>query len=104
MRMADRFEHFQLSSLNDRNGLWAFDRRKSGQKILHGFAAFQGVDQILQRNAGAHKYRRAAEDFRIRMYNAFQIIRCHDKTAIPPAVRLSPANVAARRCSKTWPC
>ena len=45
-RMADGFEHFQLTGFNDGDGLRAFDRRESFQKIFNRFAAFQGVNQI----------------------------------------------------------
>ena len=48
--LADGFEHFQLAGFNDRDGLRAFDRRESFQEIFNRFAAFQGVNQILQGN------------------------------------------------------
>jgi hypothetical protein len=59
MRLAEGFEHFQLARFNDGDGLRTFDRRESDQKIFNGFAAFKGVDQILQRNTGSDKNRRA---------------------------------------------
>jgi len=55
MHMADGFEHFQLAGFNDGDGLRAFDRRKSLQKTFNGFAAFQGINQILQGDTRADK-------------------------------------------------
>ena len=92
MRMADGFEHFQLAGFNDSDGLRAFDRREAFQKIFNGFAAFQSVNQILQRNPRAEKNGRAAHDFGIGVNDAFQIFRCHNMATIPLTAKLSPAN------------
>jgi hypothetical protein len=70
MRMADGFEHFQLAGFNDGNGLRAGDGRKAFQEIFNGFAAFQGVNQILQGDARADKHGRAAHDFGIGVNDA----------------------------------
>lgn len=91
MRMADGFEHLQLPGFNDGYGLRAFDRRESLQKIFNGFAAFKGVNQILQRNARADKNGCAAHNFGIGVNDAFQIFHCHNIVTIPPAVKMSPA-------------
>jgi hypothetical protein len=64
--MANGFEHFQLASFNDSDGLRAFDRRESLQKIFNGFATLQGINQILQGDTRADKNGRAAHDFRVR--------------------------------------
>jgi hypothetical protein len=50
MRMADGFEHFQLTGFNDGDGLRASDGRKTFQEIFNGFAAFQGVRLVLPKN------------------------------------------------------
>ena len=59
IRMTDGFEHFQLAGFNDGDGLRAFDRGKTLQKIFNGFAAFKGVNQILQGDTRAGKNGRA---------------------------------------------
>src|SRR6266851_658892 len=91
-RLADGFEHFQLTGFNDGDGLRALDRRESFQKSFNGFAAFQGVNQILQRDTRADKNGRAAHDFGIGVDDAFQIFRCHNVATIPLTAELSPAN------------
>jgi len=78
MRMADGFEHFQLTGFNDGDGLRAGDGRKTFQEIFNGFAAFKGVNQILQGDTRAGKNGRAAHDFGIRVNDAFQIFDCHN--------------------------
>ena len=55
MRMADGFEHFQLAGFNDGDGVRAGDGREAFQEIINGFAAFKGVNQILQGHARADK-------------------------------------------------
>jgi hypothetical protein len=92
MRMADGFEHFQPAGFNDGDGLRAFDGRESFQKIFNGFAAFQGVNQILQGDTRADKDGRAAHDFGVGVDDAFQIFYCHTvvKIRLPP--KLSRAN------------
>jgi len=81
-----------VAGLNDRDGLRAFDRREAFQKIFNGFAAFQGINQVLQGNPGAGKHGRATHDFGVRVNNAFQTFHCHNITIIPPTPKLSPAN------------
>jgi len=93
MRMADSFEHFQLTSFNDGYGLRAGDGGKAFQKIFNGFAAFQGVYQILQGNARADKNGRAAHDFGIGVNNTIQIFACHNMFKIRRPGELSPANM-----------
>ena len=77
-RITKGFEHFQLAGFNDRDGLRTGDRRETFQKILNGFAAFKGVNQILQGNSCADKNGRAAHNFVIGMNDAFQIFDCHN--------------------------
>ena len=93
MRLADGFEHFQLAGFNDGDGLRAGDGREAFQEIFNGFAAFEGVNQILQGNACADKHGRAAHDFGIGVNEAFQIFACHSMAKILPPVKLSPANM-----------
>ena len=97
MRMADGLEDFQLAGFNDGDGLQAFDGGKSFQKIFNGFAAFQGVNQILQGDARADKNGRAAHDFGVGVNDAFQIFQCHNTAKIPLPAKLSPANMAGKR-------
>jgi hypothetical protein len=97
MRMADGFEHFQLAGFNDGNGLRAFNRREALQKIFNGFAAFQGVNQILQGDTRADKNGCAAHDFRVRVNDAFQIFHGHNMVKIPLAVKLSSAKMDVMR-------
>ena len=97
MRMAYSFEHFQLAGFNDGDGLRAGDGREAFQEIVNGFAAFQGVNQILQGNARADKHGCAAHDFGIGVNDAFQIFQCHNTVKIPLPVKLSPANMAVGR-------
>ena len=94
MRMTDSFEHFQITGFNDGDGLRAGDGGKAFQKIFNGFAAFQGVHQILQGTARADKNRRAAHDFGIVVNDAFQIFTCHIRVKITPPAELSPANMS----------
>ncbi len=91
------FEHFQLAGFDDGNGLRAFDGGESHQKIFNGFAAFQGVNQILQGDTGAHKNGRAAHNFGVGVDDAVQIFRCHDMAKIRLPARLSPAKMDGRR-------
>jgi len=56
-----------------------------GDEFLFVFAAFKGVNQILQRNTRADKNGRAAHDFGIGVNNAFQIFDCHNMAKITPA-------------------
>ena len=93
MRMADGFEHFQLTGFNDGDGLRAGDGRKAFQEIFNGFAAFKGVNQILQRDTCAGKDGCAAHDFGIGMNDAFQIFDCHNMPKIPLPVKLSLENM-----------
>src|ERR1035438_3774710 len=81
-----------MAGFNDSDGLRAFDRREAFQKIFNGFAAFQSVNQILQRNPRAEKNGRAAHDFGIGVNDAFQIFRCHNMATIPLTAKLSHAN------------
>ena len=94
MRLADGFEHLQLTGFNDGNGLRAGDGRKTFQEILNGFAAFKGVNQILQGDTRADKHGRAAHDLGIRVNDAFQIFDGHHKAKTRLTAKLSPANVA----------
>ena len=95
MRMADGFEHFQLAGFNDGDGLRAGDGRKAFQKFFNGFAAFKGVNQILQRDTRADENGRSAHYFGIGMNDALQIFNCHNMAKIPLPVELSPANIDA---------
>ena len=97
MRMADGFEHFQLAGFNDGDGLRAGDGREAFQEIFNGFAAFQGVNQILQGDTRADKNGRATHDFGIGVNDAFQIFDCHNMVKIPLPAKLSPANMAVVR-------
>jgi hypothetical protein len=97
MRMADGFEHFQLAGFNDGDGLRAGDGRETFQEIFNGFAAFEGVNQILQGDTGADKHGRAAHDFGIGVNDAFQIFDCHNMVKIPLPAELSPANMTVGR-------
>ena len=97
MRMAYGFEHFQLTGFNDSDGLRAGDGREAFQEIFNGFAAFQGVNQILQGDTRADKHGRAAHDFGIGVNDAFQIFDCHIMAKILLPAKLSPANMAAGR-------
>src|ERR1039457_804340 len=95
MRMADGFEHFQLAGFNDGDGLRTFNRRKSSQKIFNGFAAYKGVNQILQGDTRADKNGRAAHDFRVGVDDAFQIFHCHIGICIGQVTEsLPPTNPA----------
>jgi len=97
MRMADGFEHFQLAGFNDGDGLRAGDGREAFQEIFNGFAAFQGVNQILQGDTRADKHGRAAHDFGIGVNDALQIFDCHNMVKIPLPAKLSPANMTVGR-------
>jgi len=97
MRIADGFEHFQLTGLNDGEGLRAGDGRKAFQEIFSRFATFQGVNQILQGNARANKNGRAAHDFGIGVNDAFQIFHCHYGVTITLTAKMSPANAGVVR-------
>jgi len=103
MRMADGFEHFQLAGFNDGDGLRASDGREAFQEIFNRFAAFQGVNQILQGNARADKHGRAAHDFGIGVNDAFQIFDCHNMVKIPLLAQLSPANMTVERAPSRPP-
>lgn len=97
MRMADGFEHFQLAGFNDGDGLRAGDGREAFQEIFNGFAAFKGVNQILQGNTRADKNRRAAHDFGIGVNDAFQIFHYYNMVKIPLPAKLSSANMTVGR-------
>ena len=74
---SNRFQHLELGRLDDRDDLGAFNRGKPVQKILDGFATFEVINQVLQRNTRADEDRRAAHDFRIGMNHALQICHLH---------------------------
>ena len=93
IRIADGFEHFQPTRFNDGDGLRTADGREAFQKIFNGFAAFQGVNQILQGDTRADKNGCAAHNFRIGVNDAFQIFGCHNMVKIPRLAKLSLANV-----------
>jgi len=95
--MADGFEHFHLTGFDDGDGLRAGDGREAFQEIFNGFAAFKGVNQILQGDTRADKNGRAAHDFGIGMNDAFQIFDCHNTAKILLPMELSPANMSAMR-------
>ncbi len=97
MRITDGFEHFQLAGINDGDGLRAGDGREAFQEIFNGFAAFQGVNQILQGDTRADKNGRAAHDFGIGVDDAFQIFDCHNMVKIPLPAGLSSANMTMWR-------
>jgi hypothetical protein len=97
MRIADGFEHFQLAGFNDGDGLRAGDGREAFQEIFNGFAAFKGVNEILQGDTRADKNGRAAHDFGIGVNDAFQIFDCHNRIKIPLPAELSPANMTVGR-------
>ena len=84
---SNRFQHLQLGRLDGRNDLFALHGRKTVQKILDGFAAFEVVDEVLKWDARAEEHRRAAQNFRIGMDHAFQCFGFHvgKMTAIAPA-------------------
>lgn len=90
MRMADGFEHFQLAGFNDGDGLGAGDGGEAFEEIINGFAAFEGVNQILQGDSRADKDGRAAHDFGVGMDDAFQIFQCHNMAKILLPAELSP--------------
>ena len=73
------------------------------QEIFNGFAAFQGVNQILQGDTRADKNGRAAHDFGIRVNDAFQIFDCHNMAKIPLPAELSPANRVVGRAPAGMP-
>src|ERR1017187_4140812 len=78
MRMvSDRFQHLELGRLNNRDHLLAFHRGKTIEKVFDGFTTFKIINQVLQRNAGADKDRRAAHDFRIGMNHAVEGFHLH---------------------------
>jgi len=93
--MADGFEHFQLAGFNDGDGLRAGNGREAFQEIFDGFAAFKGVNQILQRDTRADKDGSAAHDFGIGVNDAFQVFHCHNTATITPTAKLSPAKMDA---------
>ena len=97
MRIPSGFEHFQLTGFNDGDGLRAFDRREALQKIFNGFAAFEGINQILQGDTRADKNGCAAHDFGIGVDDAFQIFDCHNMVKIPLPAKLSLANMTVGR-------
>ena len=68
-----------------------------GDEFLFVFAAFKGVNQILQRNTRADKNGRAAHDFGIGVNDALQISDCHNMVKIPLPAKLSPANMVVAR-------
>jgi hypothetical protein len=68
-----------------------------GDEFLFVFAAFKGVNQILQGDTRADKNGRAAHDFGIGVKDAFQIFHCHNMAKIPLPAKLSPANMAVGR-------
>jgi len=55
--------------LEKRDHLFARDSRKTFKEILDRIAAFQIIDQILDRDASAGEAWRSAHDFRIDFYN-----------------------------------
>ena len=90
--IADRFEHYQLAGFNDGDGLGVFDVREALQRIINGVAAFECVNQVLQRDAPADKDGGAAHVFGIGADDIFQILQFHHKGKILLSVELSPAN------------
>jgi hypothetical protein len=95
--LSDGFEHLQLTGFNDGDGLRAGGGREAFQEIFNGFTAFQGVNQILQRDRRADKDGHAAHDFGIRVNDALQIFDGHNMAKISLPAKLSPANMAAGR-------
>lgn len=72
IRIADRLQHLELGRLDDRNHLLAFHPRESVEEILDGLTPLEAINQILKWHARADKHRRASENLRIRMDDAFQ--------------------------------
>jgi hypothetical protein len=93
MRIADGFEHFLLPASMTVMACEPGDGRKTYQEIINGFTAFEGVNQILQRDSCAVKYRRGTHDFGIGVNDAFQIFDCHHMAKILRTEKLSPANM-----------
>ena len=74
---SDCSEHGEFAGFDDSDDLLAFDRRERIQEIFDGFAAFEIVHEILERNARADENWCAAHDFRVRMDYAFEFFQLH---------------------------
>ena len=74
---SDRLQHLELSRLDDGDHLLAFYGRETIQEIFNGFAAFEVINQVLERDARADEDRRAAHDFGIGMNHALQVFHLH---------------------------
>jgi hypothetical protein len=77
---SDGFENAALAGFDDGNHLLALDAGETFQKIINGLAAFQIIDQILERNARPDKHGRAAHDVRVRVHDTFEVIQLHALT------------------------
>src|SRR2546426_11687215 len=75
---SDGFQDRQLASFDDGNHLFALDCWKPVEEVLNGLAAIQRVDQILERDASAHKHGRAAHDLRVAMNDALEFFQLHE--------------------------
>ena len=70
-------QHRELGGFNDGDGLLAFHRRETVEEVFNGFAAFQIINEVLERDACADKDRRSPHDFRIGVNDAFEVFNLH---------------------------
>lgn len=78
MRTSDSFKHFELSRLDYCYDLLALYGGKGSKKIVYGFAAFKGIDEVLLGHASANEDRSTAHYFRVRMNDTLEFLLCHE--------------------------
>jgi hypothetical protein len=83
MRILHSFQHLHLAGLNHGDHLLTLHARKAVQKVFDGFAPFQVINEILQRDTRANEHGRAAKDFRVRMNDPVQLHKAKPTAPLP---------------------